>query len=469
MRKALKIIVPIIVAIVIAALILGYRYLSSIAPIATGYAAKILCSSVYVSGRDYESVMNEDLEMIGDYKIKVWLDERSKAAEASMLGMFKKRAIYREGLGCTLVVGVEEDELSGQTAGVEYSPPGKIELPWPKGDLASGEIPQDIDKVKLTAAVDKAFSEVPEQGPRRTRAVVVLYKGEIVAERYGPGITKDTPLLGWSVTKSVTNALVGILVGQGKLDLYAPAPVLEWQSPDDPRGKITVDQLLRMESGLRFIEEYEENIDSDCNTMLFDSPDAGGFAAAMPLEAQPGSRWSYSSGSANILARIVRGASGKSQAEQFYFPRRALFERIGMRSAIMEPDPSGTFVGSSFMYATARDWARFGLLYLNDGVWMSERILPEGWVTYSTTPTPHAPPAEAYGSLFWLDAGKDTRWNPELPEDMFWADGHEGQYVMVIPSHDVVVVRLGLTRGPSTREVLSFVADILDALPSAQG
>ena len=135
----------------------------------------------------------------------------------------------------------------------------------------------------------------------------------------------------------------------------------------------------------------------------------------------------------------------------------------------MEPDPSGTFVGSSFMYATARDWARFGLLYLNDGVWMGERILPKGWVTYSTTPTPHAPPAEAYGALFWLNAGKDTRWFPGLPEDMFSANGHEGQYVMVIPSRDLVVVRLGLTRGPSTREVLSFVVDILDALPSGQG
>ena len=169
-----------------------------------------------------------------------------------------------------------------------------------------------------------------------------------------------------------------------------------------------------------------------------------------------------------MIARIVREASGKSQAEQFDFPRRALFERIGMQSAIMEPDPSGSFVGSSFMYATARDWARFGLLYLNDGVWMGERILPEGWVTYSTTPTPHAPPAEAYGALFWLNAGTDTRWIPELPDDMFCASGHEGQYLLIIPSHDVVVVRLGLTRGPSNKEILNFVAEVLDALATNQ-
>jgi CubicO group peptidase (beta-lactamase class C family) len=465
MKKALKIIVPIVAALVIAALIFGYRYLSSIAPIATGYAAKILCSSVYVSGRDYGSVMGEDLEMIEDYKIKASLEEEGKAAEASMLGMFKKRAVYREGLGCTLVIGVDEDELREQASAVECSASGKSGVPWPQGDLVSGDIPHGIDTEKLAGAVDKAFAEVPEQGSRRTRAVVVVYQGTIVAERYGPGITKDTPLLGWSMTKSVVNALVGILVKQGKLDLYAPAPVPEWQEPDDPRSKITVDQLLRMESGLAFIEEYEENIDSDCNTMLFDSPNAAGFAAAMPLEADPGSRWSYSSGSANILARIVRLASGTSLGEQFNFPRRALFERIAMSSATLEPDPSGTFVGSSFMYATARDWARFGLLYLNDGMWRGDRILPEGWVAYSTTPTPHAPPGQAYGALFWLNTGTSTRWLPELPEDMFAATGHEGQYVMVIPSCDVVVVRLGLTRGPSSSEVLSFVADILDALP----
>lgn len=468
MKKTLKVVGAIIVLIVIVALILGYHYLSPIASIATGYAAKILCSSVYVSGRTYESVMNEDLEIAGKYKIKAWLDKKSKAAEASMLGMFKKRAVYRGGLGCTLIVGVKENELRKQITGLQYLPPGKVELPWPQGDIASKEIPKGVDQEKLTKAVEKAFAENSEKGLKRTRAVVVVYNGEIIAERYGQEISKDTPLLGWSMTKSITNALIGILIKQGKLDLYSPALVSEWQGPDDPRSTITLDQMLRMESGLRFVEEYEENIDSDCNTMLFDSFDTGKFAAAMPLDGKPGSKWSYSSGTANILARIIREVSGKSQAEQFDFPRKALFEKIGMMSAIMEPDPSGTFVGSSFMYATARDWARFGLLYLNDGMWMGERILPEGWVSYSTTPTLHAPPEEAYGALFWLNAGKDMRWLPELPEDMFSASGHEGQYVMVIPSYHVVVVRLGLTRGPSSKEILSFVADILDALPDKQ-
>jgi len=465
MRKAFKITVPIVAALLIAAFIFGYRYLSSIAPIATGYAAKILCSSVYVSGRGYDSVMSEDLEMIEEYKIKAWLDEEEKTAGASLLGMFKKQAVYREGLGCTLAMGVDENKLLKQASAVEPSASEKSDLPWPQGNLVLGEVPKAADTEKLAAALDKAFAEVPGQGPRRTRAVVVVYQGEIIAEHYAPGIAKNTPLLGWSMTKSVVNALVGILVGQGKLDPYAPAPVPEWQDPDDPRGGITVDQLLRMESGLRFVEEYEENIDSDCNTMLFDSHDAAGFAAAMPLEADPGSRWSYSSGSANILARIVRQASGTNPAEQLNFPRRALFEKIGMGSAIMEPDPSGTFVGSSFMYATARDWARFGLLYLNDGLWMGERILPEGWVAYTTTPTPHAPPGQAYGALFWLNTGKYP-WLPRLPADLFSANGHEGQYVMIIPSRELVVVRLGLTRGPSSREVLRFVRDILDALPA---
>jgi hypothetical protein len=179
------------------------------------------------------------------------------------------------------------------------------------------------------------------------------------------------------MTKSVTNALVGILVGQGKLSVDEPAPVPEWSGPDDPRGAITLDQMLRMSSGLEFGEIYEDPR-SDVCLMLFSVRDAAAYAADKPLETGPGGKWYYSSGTTNIISRIVRDSVGGTQADYFAFPRRALFDRIGMRSAIIEPDPSGTFVGSSYMYATARDWARFGLLYLQDGVWEGERILPEG-------------------------------------------------------------------------------------------
>ena len=266
------------------------------------------------------------------------------------------------------------------------------------------------------------------------------------------------------MTKSITNALIGILIKQGKLDLYIPALVSEWQGPDDPRSTITLDQMLRMESGLRFVEEYEENIDSDCNTMLFDSFDTGKFAAAMPLDGKPGSKWSYSSGTANILARIIREVSGKSQAEQFDFPRKALFEKIGMMSAIMEPDPSGTFVGSSFMYATARDWARFGLLYLQDGIWEGQRILPEGWVQFTRRPTQVAP---SYGALFWLNACDNNGrrvFSEYLPEDLVMARGYGGQIIAIIPSRKLVVVRLGQSDDDDWG-CEQFMVDLLEAVP----
>lgn len=258
------------------------------------------------------------------------------------------------------------------------------------GDLIpKTELPTGVDKVKLAEAMDKAFSEPDPKKPRRTRAVVVVYDGRIIAERYAPGFSQSTPLLGWSMTKSVTNALIGILVGQGRLLIQEPAPVPEWSGADDPRGAITLDQLLRMSSGLKFIEEYTKNSDATC--MLFGTHDTAAYAASQPLETEPDSKWSYSSGTANILSRLVRHTIGGTSADYFAFPRRALFNRIGMRSAIMEPDASGTFVGSSFMYATVRDWARFGLLYLQDGVWEGTQILPEGWVDYSRRPTPKAP------------------------------------------------------------------------------
>jgi CubicO group peptidase (beta-lactamase class C family) len=295
--------------------------------------------------------------------------------------------------------------------------------------------------------------------------VIVLYDGQIIAERYADGFTRETPQHGWSMTKSVINALVGVLVKEGKLRLQDPAPVPEWRSPGDPRAAITLDELLRMSSGLRFMEDHK--IPLDLLRMLLAEPDAGAYAAAKALEVPPNSRWSYSSGTANIISRIVRQSVGGSLRDLFAFAHRALFDRVGMASAVIEPDPSGTFVGSSFMYATPRDWARFGLLYLNDGLWQNRRILPEGWVKYSTTPTPKAPKGE-YGAQFWLNAGRPgepaDRWMPKVPPDMFSLSGFEGQYVSVIPSKKLVIVRLGLSAVEKAWDQEQFIADVIDAL-----
>ena len=465
-----------VVLVVVLLLGCGLYYLAQMAATGAGYKAKILCSGVFVSNRDAESVLGEDVALASMRLIDARIDREARTVTATALGgLVKRKAIFREGLGATMVVDVSEEELRAQAVGdLTPLPTNQQDLPWPTGDVTpSEEPPAGVDMQRLADALDEAFSEPDTERPRRTRAVVVVYDGHIVAERYAAGFTKDTPLLGWSMTKSVTNALVGILVGQGKLSVDEPAPVPEWSSPGDPRGAITLDQMLRMSSGLEFGEVYEDPL-SDVCVMLFGTRDAAAYAAAKPLETEPGSKWYYSSGTTNIISRIVRDAVGGTLVDYFAFPRRALFDRIGMRSAVIEPDPSGTFVGSSYMYATARDWARFGLLYLQDGVWEGERILPEGWVDYSRKPTSGSP-GGVYGAHFWLnptrrpdESGESVRVSlsaPRLPADMFSALGHEGQSVTIIPSRKMVIVRLGLSQAPGTWDTDSFIANVLEAVP----
>jgi CubicO group peptidase (beta-lactamase class C family) len=294
--------------------------------------------------------------------------------------------------------------------------------------------------------------------------VVVVHRGRIIAEQYADGITADMPLLGWSMTKSVMNAVIGIAVRYGKLVLEDPAPVPEWQEPGDPRGAITVDELLRMSSALEFDEDYG-NPFADVNRMLWDEPSAGGYAATLPLAGVPDTEWQYASGTTNILSRVVRDVIGEKN--YLSFPRRALFNRLGMRSAVLCTDAAGNFIASSFMYATARDWARFGLLYLRDGIWEGQRVLPEGWVKYSTTATPRAPKGR-YGAHFWLNDGDAEhpadREYPLLPRDLYHASGFQGQDVMVIPSRDLVIVRLGMTNHQAWG-AQTFVKAVLKALP----
>ncbi|MGA1875399.1 MAG: serine hydrolase domain-containing protein [bacterium] len=293
--------------------------------------------------------------------------------------------------------------------------------------------------------------------------MVIAHKGSIVAERYAPGFNKDTPLLGWSMTKSVINALVGILVKEDRLSLNSPLPVPEWQEESDPRRRITLDHLLHMSSGLRFHEEYDNPL-ADVTYMLLRVPDMASYAARKPLEAEPGTQFSYSSGTTNIISRLIQQVL--RDGNSIDFPRRALFQRLGMDSAVIEQDASGTFVGASFMYATARDWAKFGQMYLQDGLWAGRRILPEGWVRYATTPAPLSPDKQ-YGAHFWLKIPKEYRNGDEgklIPADSFHAIGHEGQFISIIPSRELVIVRLGLTRYPSAWQHDTFIELVVQAV-----
>jgi len=453
--KKKKAILGVVVLILVLAIAFVFIKLNLAAQlrIGVGWKAQILCSGVFVSGREAAPVLKEDVAVHPILKfIRTKVDYEKKEVRASFLGLIKNRSIYRPPLGSILLSGASEESVRAWTVEIPEPQPANPEVvPWPIGDLIlDNNLPPDVDGGLLEKAVDGAFAEPNPENPRRTRAVLIIRDGRLIAERYAPGITSAMPLIGWSMTKSVTSSLVGILVGEGKLSLQAPAPVPEWQKPDDPRRNITLEQLLWMSSGLGFSETYAEKPVSDVQLMLFTKPDMAAYAVQAPLEAEPGTKWHYSTGTTNIVAGIICRTIG-DQREYFAFPRRALFNRIGMRSAVFETDATGMYNCGSSLFASGRDWARLGLLYLNDGVWEGERIFPEGWVAYSTTPAPTAEKGD-YGAQIWLNKGpqgkQEERPFPKLPQDLFYFEGYQGQFVGIIPSRRLVVVRLGMmTKG----------------------
>lgn len=342
--------------------------------------------------------------------------------------------------------------------------------PWPTRDWpVAPRVPPGADGSALAAAVDAAFQEADPARPVRTRAVLVVHRGRIVAERYARGFDAGSRFPAWSVAKSVLNALVGIEAGDGAIEVGAAAPVPEWQHRDDPRRAITINDLLRMSSGLEWSEHYTNPAASDVLAMLFGPGrrDMAAFAASKRPVAAPGTRFAYSSGTSLILSRALRHATPGGEAAYQALPERRLFQPLGMRSAVLERDGAGSFVGSSYLFATARDLARFGLLYLRGGVWEGKRLLPDGWVDYSRTPAPADPRGE-YGAHFWLNAGRPGAGVPppmaSLPADLFYAWGKDGQYVVMVPSRDLVVVRLGVTPHDGRWSVEAFLRGVLAAL-----
>lgn len=443
------------------AIYVTYRILR-IAEWGTACKAKLLCTAVFLSGREPSSVLRVDL---AGFQFRIFRDRInrvSRSVDTTFLGLVKSRAIYRDGLGSTLPVSIPERELRSQEIEISstVSPlPDEQWQHWTREEASAiGVNYQQVEKW-----LDNDIRLQHFHKDNRTRALVVIYDGKILCERYGPGFTEDTRLGGFSASKSMVNALVGVLVEEGRLSVDEPAPVPEWQRAGDPRSAITLDHLLRMCSGLEWSEVGAIHKD-DVAPMEFGAADTAAYAANKPLEFEPGTRWKYSSGSTQIIMRIIRNTLDLPLPEYFAFPRKALFERIGMRSAILEPDASGTLAGCSHMYATGRDWARFGLLYACDGVWKGRRILPEGWVDYTKKPTPCSE-LGSYGAHFWTNGGNDSgRTLPKLPPDTFAAHGRFHQTVIVVPSRKVVVARLGHTT--SIRwDLDGFTAAILKALP----
>jgi CubicO group peptidase (beta-lactamase class C family) len=373
------------------------------------------------------------------------IDTKDSSVTGTVWGMAKRKAIYRSGLGCTLVNEIPESEIRAQKFFVPQQVFIEDTVRWPMGDGLGTRMVVHKDRALLDSALSFVFKQPFNDKDVYTRAVLVVHNGAIVAERYAPGYDKNSKFLGWSMGKSITGALIGVLVKEGKLNVAQPAPVAAWKNENDKRHAITLENLLQQTSGLNFRENY--NSYSSATNMLFYKADMAGYAASLPLKATPGSEFYYSSGNSNILSHIIRTTVGEK--EYHAFPYKALFHKTGMYHTLLEPDASGTFVGSSFVYASARDYARFGLLYLNDGVFNGERIIPEGWVQQTVTPTP-ANKQKNYGYQFWLNGLDEHDLSkkefPEAPPDMFYADGYGGQRIYIIPSMQLVAVRMGLNK-----------------------
>jgi CubicO group peptidase (beta-lactamase class C family) len=419
--------------------------------IATGFVSYTMCAETFVSGIPAPEVYAETIRPVPAIAALGWalrheVDVSRRQVRTTALGAFESRAAYHDGRGCI---------VEGETEATDATVPRDI-LTLPGSPALLPEIagPAPVAPIndELRAAVDAAFAE-PDGPPYRwTKAVIIAHDGRIVAEKYAPGVGIDTPLLGYSATKSVVNALIGVLVREKRLSVGQPAPVAAWRDPADRRHAITIDHLLRMTSGLALgnsLEERHKGWDPSAR-MLFIERDKAGFAESVALESAPGSAWNYADGNTVILSRIIRHAVGGHAEDVLRFARHELFDPLGMRTVTFPFDATGTPLGSSAMLASARDWARFGLLYLNDGVVGERRILPEGWVRYSSTPTPVA--WIGYGAGWWTNVGSSEgatrRRTRGMPPDSFFASGLLGQYVVVAPSARLVVVRLGVSHGP---------------------
>jgi len=441
------------------AVLYGVYYFSPILNAGSGFSAKNICSGHFLSGMSGQLIVDEALIPASDVlsNTRFSIDEENRWVDANLFGLFERRAVYSDGTGCTLLQADQKQALEKvNTAVINHQNPA---MRWP-----DGAAPAAPDR-RLQTVVEMAFAEPDPEHQRNTKAVVVIHRGRLVAEQYAAGVDANTPLIGWSMTKSVTNMLVGLLVRDGRLSPGQAAPVPLWhKDAGDPRAAITIDQLLRMSSGLVFDEEY--GLYSDVTRMLSAEADAGGFAADKPLLSEPDSLWSYSSGTSNILSGIIRRTIGGDLQHYYDFAQQRLFLPLGITSASIETDHNGTFIGSSYMYASARDWARLGQFCLQGGQWQGKQLLPGDWLRYSTTPTP-TNPKNNYGAHFWLNADpvdqQQRRTWPSLPTDTFSMNGFQGQRVVIVPSMDLVVVRLGFSGGKK-RGIEQLVAGLIDAI-----
>lgn len=418
-------------------------------PIGTGYAAKKMCSCHFVAGRSQASIQADDLRTSPLNLTKTIIDEKAKTATATLLGLGAKTAIFKKNLGCILLDG--KDDHNVQLNLPEVRP--NMAAEWPIGETVSTRRMEGVDYPALEKAVNSIFDPSGNMDSIKTRAVVVIHKDSLIAEKYANGFDKDTEILGWSMNKSITSTLVGILAKEGKMSLTDDHLYEKWT---DERSKITLNDLLQMQSGLKFEENYADV--SDVTKMLFMNEDIVKGIVNNPLDTAIGKKWYYSSGTTNLVAGLIR-KQFPTLEEYLKFPHERLFRKLGMHSMVWETDESGNYIGSSYGYATPRDWGKFGLLYLNEGNWYGEQIVDTSWVNFTRQPAEHS--GGIYGGHFWHNhhhaAYKD------VPTDLYSCNGFEGQFVYIIPSKDLVVVRMGLNQG-NEYDANGFLRDVIAAL-----
>jgi CubicO group peptidase (beta-lactamase class C family) len=431
MKKIFKILG---IAVLLFAIYFGYVTYPKL-DLISGFSAKSMASGYFIDNRSQEIIEkgDNDIEMITLAKNKI--DENGNFAIASVYGLKERKAIYREGLGATLI----NDDFD---VSKPYEVPKRTKLtnnlPFPYGNNEPKDSSfANIDYAKLNQAVANAFDAKGELN-KRTRSIIVIYKDKIIAEKYDTGFDKNSKILGWSMTKSITATLFGVLQKQGKIDINKQAPIAEWAN--DERAKITINDLLHMNSGLEWEEDYTKI--SDVTQMLFFDADMSKSQIDKQLAGKPNATWNYSSGTTNLLSGILR-KQFKTHQEYLDFWYSDLIDKIGMNSMLVETDMAGNYVGSSYSWSTTRDWSKFGLLYLHKGNWNGEQILDESWVRFVAIPTNTS--NGKYGAHFWLNAGGKF---PDVPKDMFYCSGYQGQMVAIFPSHDLVIVRMGLKEDP---------------------
>ncbi|MGH9324771.1 MAG: serine hydrolase domain-containing protein [Vicinamibacteria bacterium] len=425
----------------------GYAPPNTPAELGVAGYTKVLCSAVFVSGRDpREAARNSGFFLMAkehrDQITDVLVDRQQKLVRMSLANGITRTAKLYGDQGC-IIHPMDKDGIYFEPVPVTTTLPDASTEPWPMGDaLPDDPLPPEIDPEKLKAAEDAAFA-----GEGLTAAFLVTHKGRIIAERYMDGIDKDTQLESWSMGKSLTATLLALLVKDGDLVVEDPAPVPEWQAPDDPRRAIRILDLLRMSSGLRFIAgqdpDYTPELGYPDHMLIYTGAlDAFHHSVTRPPQFPPNTEGRYRNSDPLTLGYIIKRTVTERGEEYLTFPQRALFDRIGIRRQVLETDPYGNFLLTGYDYGTARNWARIGMLHLQDGIWGGERILPEGWVQLVSTPAP-AWTRPVYGGQWWLN-GEEQR---PIPKSAFWAAGGGGQTVIVIPTHDMVVVRLGHFRG----------------------